>query len=264
MMKASLLHSRGRGENHSVSILVLGAAPLSAEISFDHRLVIVAHGGAFHLPPLASRPFTVWALVAANGFSPSEILARGGMNQIAKNGPYDKLLLRDSLKTSSKSLRLAVDLSELARTLENLTYQNILALFLQWFSLREIFALVEWGPDAKPWHFRGIRRLTSLRRLLSTRGTKVSTGVLAVLVGLREAKSDETVVVAGIELERHAYSYSETDTEREVDRKHILRGHQGHLEADLKVLRRLCSRKGPDHLHFISKSIQAHVLADYS
>lgn len=234
-----------------MTILVLGAAPLAGEITFGHRLIIVAHGGAVHLPSPEDRPTAVWGLASSNGFTPSKLARAGSLKEFVTSGPYQKLLLRDSLKVRSRNLRRVLDFSELASEVENLSYYRILSLLLHWFSMREIVLMAQGRSQAKPWKVRKLIRSLMLSRLLSQNGTKVSQGVLAILIALQEANSTERVIVAGIELERRAYAFSMADR----DLEETLRGHEGHLKADSNVLRRICALAGPDKISFISYSI---------
>lgn len=221
---------------------VIGSGPFEEDVP-ESRMIFAVNGSVAHLPEKRIDSSNVSVIFVNGHFETSE--ARPEADLLVKNSPYSKIILRESLlglDYPSSNARL----QNLAEELRLLTYREM---FSMWASRVGVLRTLLHGVHLKslPAYFSSA--INSMRRqkdfveriasvFLSNGKTKLSSGVLAVLLASSMARPRETIYVFGITLSRNRYAYHLSNSQI-VSRS---KGHNGHLVADIFILSKLYQR----------------------
>lgn len=226
-----------------MAITVIGSAPFEEDIP-DSRIIFAANGSVAHLTEKGIDPSKVRVLFANGYFGDPEAQTESAL--LVRNSPYSKIILRESLLGLNRpSSREA--LQAFSGELELLTYKQM---FSMWTSQIGLLETLVYGINIRslPAHF--LSALKSLRHqedlverlasvFLSNKKTKLSSGVLAVMLAVSAAHPEEIIHVYGISLTRNHYAYPMSNSE--LDRQ--VKGHEGHVTSDIFMLSRLVNSK---------------------
>ena len=226
-----------------MAITVIGSAPFEENIP-DSRMIFAANGSVAHIPEKGIDPSNVCVLFANGYFEDPE--AKTEADLLVKNSPYSKIILRESLLGLNRpSSREA--LRALSMEVELLTYKDMLSL---WTSKIGLLRTLVFGIYTRSLPAYLLSALKSIRHkedlvegiasvFLSNKRTKLSSGVLAVMLASSAAHPGEIIYVYGISLTRTHYAYRMSDSE--IDRQ--VKAQEGHLTSDVFVLSRLVNSK---------------------
>ena len=230
-----------------MTITIIGSAPILSPIP-DSRKTYFASSSAYQ----KKVKHASWGQI--NCVFPIGVIETGApepeRSLFLEQAPYDRLFLRQSLWSLGNFWR-EESYKGLTKELETLTYRKMLSLvasetgflslFLRWSATAKVRELIHGLLKFRNGKVAGLENLSAL--LLSGRNTKVSSGILATLLALEEAQSDEEIGIFGITVSRNAYAYELTSEQL----KDGVDGHQGHLSADIFVLQKLL-RKYPNQI----------------
>lgn len=222
---------------------MIGSAPFQEDIP-DSRIIFAANGSVAHIPEKGIDPSNVCVLFANGYFEEPEAKTEAGL--LVKHSPYSKIILRESLLGLNRpSSREA--LQALSGELELLTYKEM---FSMWASKIGLLQTLVYGINTSSVPAYFLSALKSLRHredlvegiasvFLSNKRTKLSSGVLAVMLASSAARPGEIIHVYGISLTRTHYAYRMSDSEIDLQ----VKGHEGHLNSDIFMLSRLVNSK---------------------
>jgi hypothetical protein len=156
-----------------------------------------------------------------------------------KHAPYDRLFLRKSLWSLTNSYNLE-NYIDLARDVTPLSYRYMLKLWAK--HVGPMSLLLYWLRGAKLRDYIHLLNIPHSHKtswlenfssaVLSTSSTKLSSGVLSLLIAIDESEPDQKIHVFGITLTRQEYSYDLAP--RQLDE--AVKGHEGHMKADKLAL----------------------------
>lgn len=234
-------------------ILVLGAGPIFATPP-KGRLVITANGGTSHLKNLGIDGRNVIAVVTAGIFESDNDDAY--LKSFLDTGPFGSMLVRESRSVTLENLRMCEQLqnfevpsrfSTISENFELMTFEDRLQLMMSqaggfWVTaqlirsvflelLLGIFTGIISGPKKTKAYLFSV--------MAKSRPMQISTGVLAVIVAIREARPHESIKVYGITADRLRYA---NGTSAVWPKYYLANGVVPHLSADIRFLKRVLSR----------------------
>lgn len=222
---------------------MIGSAPFEEDIP-DSRIIFAANGSVAHLTEKGIDPSKVRVLFANGYFGDPEAKTESAL--LVSNSPYSKIILRESLLGLNRPSPRE-NLQNLAEDVEILKYKEM---FSMWTSKIGLLETLAYGINIRSLPTYFLSALKSLRHqedlvegiasvFLSNKKTKLSSGVLAVMLASSTARPGEIIHVYGISLTRNRYVYRMSNSE--LNRQ--IKGHKAHVTSDIFMLSRLVNSK---------------------
>lgn len=232
-----------------VSITIMGSAPVSMDIPNAERTYFAS--AAAH--QIENR-MDCWGEICC--VFPIGVAETGSpepeLSIFLTHTPYDRLVLRKSLWSLANQFDIQTYV-DLGKDVTVMTYYSMVRLWAMNVGLTSL--VVSWLKGAKFSDYMNLflnpysEKVSWLENfcsaVLSTSRTKVSTGVLSLLLAIEESEPDQQIHIFGITLARDKYSY-DTSPRQLADN---VAGHMGHMKADKQILIKVYRRHFA-RLHF--------------
>ena len=234
-------------------LVVLCSGPVNSNPDLDRaRKIYTANTGTWHLPRNGSHQRKVTAVIAASLFDPN---GWSSVKTLQISCPYSRLVISESMRFPTVSLlglvRLPTfDFEKTARELGgefNFLTNEELAKFIlgmvgwSWGLTRVTLNLRPRDLfDLTLATFRGTNVLKKVLASLVTksRATMISTGALAIIVAVNDARKSEKILVYGMSATRDTYANGDPVHFTKGKPKGVVK----HLSADVRVLSRVLKR----------------------
>lgn len=245
-----------------MSIIVMGSAPVSTEVPAAERTYFAS--AAAH--QMANRK-NFWGEICC--VFPIGVVETGRpepeLSIFLRHAPYDRLFLRSSLWSLINPYEVQTYIS-MGNDLRDLSYRDMVSLWVKHIGVSSL--LFSWFKGAKMRNYIFLILNTRPKKvswfenfcsvLLSTSHTKISSGVLSILLAIEESDPEQQINVFGVTLARQEYSYEMSPSQLSDG----IKGHEGHMEADKQALVKLF-RKHSSRLHFDDENLRSFLSDKY-